>query len=133
MERLWGRCSQPAACLPAHLPAQAFAADAPGLPLGASAGLAFPLQNCGKGQAGEQVFPSPAQPPARPPARPQVNTCFQLGLVGACMAQAWLGLPGPAVVDWVAAGTAVTTVWSAGAYARAYMAGNMLQAGAGKN
>lgn len=60
----------------------------------------------------------------------QVNTCFQLGLVGVCMARAWLGFPGEDVVWWAASGTAVTTVWSTVAYVRAFLAGNMLQAGA---
>lgn len=76
--------------------------------------------------------PAPAAPLVRPLLISKVNTCFQLGLVGACMLDAWLGWPGPAAVDAGAAATAATTVASTLAYLRAYRAGTVLVATPGK-
>lgn len=72
---------------------------------------------------------APAAPFVEPLYISKVNTCFQLGLAGVCMARAWLGWPGEDAVWWAAAGTAGTTVWSCTAYVRAYAAGNLLTAG----
>lgn len=71
----------------------------------------------------------PAAPFVEPLYISKVNTCLQLGLAGACMLRAWVGVPSEDVVWWVASGTAVTTLWSSGAYLQAYMNGKLLNVG----
>ena len=56
----------------------------------------------------------------------QVNTVFQLGLVGTCILNSWLGWPGEAAVWGGSALTAGTTVWSCVAYFQAYRQGRVL-------
>jgi phosphatidylglycerophosphate synthase len=56
----------------------------------------------------------------------KVNTVFQLGLVGTCMLDSWLGWPGQGAVWAGSALTAVTTLWSSWAYLQAYKRGSLL-------
>jgi cardiolipin synthase (CMP-forming) len=55
----------------------------------------------------------------------KVNTGLQLVLVGACMTDAWVNWPGSEAVWGLGAATAVTTVWSCGAYVAAYVRGGV--------
>ena len=73
-----------------------------------------------------------AAPLVKPLYISKVNTCFQLGLVGACIGHAWLGVPSEA---WIWGGsvlTAGTTVASCLAYFKAYRDGKVLAPGGGR-
>lgn len=73
-----------------------------------------------------------AAPLVKPLYISKVNTCFQLGLVGACVGHAWLGVPSEA---WVWGGsvlTAGTTVASCLAYFKAYRDGKVLAPAGGR-
>lgn len=68
----------------------------------------------------------PAAPVVQPLFISKVNTGLQLALVGSCMMDAWLGWPGEGVLWGLGAATGVTTVWTCGAYVRAYSRGQLL-------
>ena len=73
----------------------------------------------------EEGSVAPVAPPVQPLFISKVNTVFQLGLVGACMTDAWLGWPGGEIVWGLGMATAGTTVGSCIAYGRAYMRGEL--------
>ena len=82
--------------------------------------------------AGSGGAPAHAAPLVKPLFISKVNTCFQLGLVGACIGHSWLGVPGEA---WIWAGsylTAGTTLASSVAYLTAYLDGKVLAPTAGR-
>ncbi len=72
-----------------------------------------------------------AAPSAAAPVQPilssKVNTGVQLALVGAALADAWLGWPGRGAVWALGGAAAATTAWSAGAYARMAARGELLK------
>ena len=80
----------------------------------------------GSGEGGEAAKPAPPAPLVKPLFISKVNTVFQLGLVGTCMVNAWLGWPGEEAVWAGSVLTAGTTLWTTAAYLRAFRQGRLL-------
>ena len=114
-----------------HLQAAA-AGGAAGQHLQAAAAGGAAAQQPHAAAAGSGGAPAHAAPLVKPLFISKVNTCFQLGLVGACIGHSWLGVPGEA---WIWAGsylTAGTTLASSVAYLTAYLDGKVLAPTAGR-
>ncbi|PRW57647.1 cardiolipin mitochondrial [Chlorella sorokiniana] len=98
----------------------------------ADAAVAAPGGGGGRPAAPSGSTHAHAAPLVKPLYISKVNTCFQLGLVGACIGHAWLGVPSE---EWIWGGsylTAGTTVASCLAYFKAYLDGKVLAPGGGR-
>jgi len=71
-------------------------------------------------------------PMMRPLLVSKANTALVMALVAGCMAHQWQGVPGQEVLQALELGAAGTTMASAVAYARLYLGGQLLAAGATK-
>jgi len=69
---------------------------------------------------------SHAAPKAEPLFISKVNTVVQIALVSSCLVDSWIGWPGSSLITHVLEpATAVTTIWSLGAYIHAYRSGTI--------